>query len=193
MTIAPLGVRRFSFPVLVLLCSILVARAQTQAPCLKDLRGDPANSKFDLDYDRNSEGGSFSCDVMVRASKARSVLEDFRYGFVYDSQPHLIRSIIFPLKITVAGNGSASDQVVSIKDVGMWLKFKATHFDPYERAMITCATLANVHIFKKWSGFSIGLGRVWFFNYLNSGLRVGQINVGPMSPELFRKSCLGQQ
>lgn len=184
----PCGLARWS-----VLVFAFVAAASGQGPCLKNLAGGTTNAsrQFDLDHDRNAEGGSFSCDVMVRASRARSVLEDFRYGFVYDSPPHLERSIRFPLKVTIVG-AQGGEQVLTITDVGKWLKFKADHFDPYERAMIACATLANVHIYKKWSGFTIGLGRVWFFNSLNSGLRVGQINVEALSPELFRKSCIGE-
>jgi hypothetical protein len=177
----------------IVLLTTLIGTGGAQQPCLARFAGQAnrASLQFDLEHDRNREGGSFSCDVFVRASKARSVLEDFRYGFLYDSRPHLERSIRFPLKVTVV-DAQGAEQVLTITDVGKWLKFKAEHFDPYERALIACATLANVHIYKKWSGFAIGLGRVWFFNYLDGGLRVGQINVEPLSPELFRKSCVGE-
>lgn len=120
------------------------------------------------------------------------MLEDFRYGFVYDNVPHLERSIHFPLKVTVATTES-TDRVVSIKTAKEWLAFKAAHFDKHERALITCANLANVTIFKKWSGFAIGLGRVWFFNSESCGLKVGHVNVAPMSEHLFVSSCVLDQ
>ena len=158
--------------------------------CLESLKGNGVNSPFDVAHDLNSQGDSFSCDVEIRASAALSVLEAFRYGFLYDSRPHLERSIHFPLKVTVSQAGREGDQVVIIKDISAWLTFKASHFDPYERALIACATLSNVGIYKKWSAFAIGFGEVWFFNSLNFGLRVGQINIAPMSKELFQKSCV---
>ena len=71
-----------------------------------------------------------------------------------------------------------------------WLKFKASHFDPHERALVACANLANVRIYRKWSAFTIGTGRVWFFNSVDLGLKVGQINVAPMSEKLFRELCV---
>lgn len=74
--------------------------------CLDRLKGKSVTPKFDIEYDSDADGNSFSCDVGVRASEALVVLEDFRYGFVYDSLPHLERSIHFPLKVTVATSES---------------------------------------------------------------------------------------
>lgn len=177
-----------------LLVSILAATisltVQAKDHCLAAVKGPSVNPRFDVDHDLNAQGDSFSCDVEVRASTALSVLEAFRYGFLYDSRAHLDRSIQFPLKVTVARSDFDPAQVLLIKDVPDWLKFKARHFNPYERAMIACANLANVRIFKKWSGFSIGSGRVWFFNSVNFGLKVGQINVAPMGEELFLEACV---
>lgn len=157
--------------------------------CLERLKGKSRTSQFDLEHDLDAGGNSFSCDVGVRASEALRVLEDFRYGFVYDSVAHLMRSVHFPLKVTVATSES-TDRTVMINTAKEWLTFKTNHFDKHERALIACANLANVTIFKKWSGFAIGLGRVWFFNSANYGLRVGQINVAPMSESLFVSSCV---
>lgn len=164
--------------------------ANAKEPCLSDVKGSSGNLQFDVAHDLNAQGDSFSCDVEVRASIALSVLEAFRYGFLYDSRPHLERSIHFPLKVTVSQSDSEGDQVVLVKNIADWLKFKASHFGSYERATIACANLANVRIYKKWSGFSIGFGQVWFFNSVNFGLRVGQINVTPMSEEQFRRACV---
>jgi hypothetical protein len=169
------------------LIMLIPASAQPQAPCLE---GRGRAQQFDLDRDQNSEGDSFSCDVFVRASVALKVLEDFRYGFLYDSRTHLARSIHFPLKVTIS-TSATEDRVLLLKDVTQWLAFKATHFDRYERALIACANLSNVHIFRKWSGFAIGQGRVWFFNSRDYGLRVGQVNLAPMNESLFLDSCVG--
>ncbi len=157
--------------------------------CLDSIQGKSRDPQFDLAHDLNVAGNSFSCEVGVRASEAISVLEDFRYGFLYNSLPHLKRSIRFPLKITIATSKS-DDKIMFIKDLPEWLKFKAGHFDKLERAAIACAHLGNVLIVKKWSGFAIGLGTVWFFNSLKDGLRVGQINVAPMSEKAFQAACV---
>lgn len=173
-----------------IVAATLSLTANAKDPCLNEMKGSSENLQFDVAHDLNAQGDSFSCDVEVRASAALSVLEAFRYGFLYDSHPHLERSIHFPLKITVSQSDSGVDQVVLIKNVADWIRFKASHFDPYQRAMIACANLANVRIYKKWSGFAIGFGQVWFFNSVNFGLRVGQINITPMSEEQFRKACV---
>jgi hypothetical protein len=181
--------RTHRFLILLVLALALSLTVQAKDPCLNGLKGQSRNLQFELDHDLDAAGNSFSCDAGIRASAALSVLEDFRYGFLYDSRPHLERSIHFPLKVTIAISES-EDQVIFLKDVPAWLKFKAGHFDQYERAVIACAHLGNVQIVKKWSGFAIGLGEVWFFNSLNYGLRVGQINVKPTSEKAFRTSCV---
>lgn len=160
--------------------------------CLERLEGKSDTPKFDIEHDLDAGGDSFSCDVGVRASEALVVLEAFRYGFVYDSVPHLERSIHFPLKVTIATSESTSREVV-INTAKEWLAFKADHLDKHERALIACANLANVSIFRKWSGFAIGRGRVWFFNSENYGLKVGQVNVAPMNENLFVSSCVVDQ
>ena len=120
----------------------------------------------------------------VRPSEAVVALEDFRHGFLYDNLPRLERSIHFPLKIAI------EDRPVIINNMAEWLKFKANHFDKYERALIACASLENITLFARWGGFAIGTGRIWFFNYGKQGVRVGQINVAPMRAELFESSCV---
>jgi hypothetical protein len=184
--VAPASWRSFVF----FLATTASLTANAQESCLDNLKAGDGSPQFDLAHDLNAQGDSFSCDVEVRASTALSVLEAFRYGFHYDSRPHLERSIRFPLKVTVSKGDTADGYVVMVKNVTEWLKFKANHFDPYERAMIACANLANVRIYKKWSGFSIGFGQVWFFNSVNFGLRVGQINITPMTEEQFRRACV---
>jgi hypothetical protein len=103
------------FLVLLVMALAVSLTAQAKGPCLNGLKGENRNLQFDHDQDLDAEGDSFSCDIGVRASAAVSVLEDFRYGFLYDSRPHLERSMHFPLKITVAASES-EDQVVFIKD-----------------------------------------------------------------------------
>lgn len=181
-----LGLRSWSV-VLPLLAALIVPTVVV-GQCIDRLKGSTANLEFDRNHDLDSRGNSFSCDVGIRASEAVSALEDFRYGFLYDSRRHLERSLNFPLKIAIADD--QSEKLFLVNTVSEWLKFKASHFDKHERALIACSNLANVTIHKKYSGFAIGTGRIWFFRFPNHGLRVGHINVASMSAELFRTSCV---
>jgi hypothetical protein len=176
------------------ICPPLI-RAQDSKACLDKLKIRQNSSlEFDLKFDRNAEGDYFSCDVLVRPSYALSVLEDFRYGFLYDSKPHFMRAILFPLTITIAGDEKNSkEQEVKINNFDSWMEFKKTHFSQYERAMIACASLNNVHIHQKYSAFTIGFGRVWFYNTVNHGLKVNEINIRPMDRDLFVKSCISEE
>ena len=46
---------------------------------------EPPESRRDFDYkfDKNTEGNSFSCDVIVGASDARIAIDRFRAGVIY--------------------------------------------------------------------------------------------------------------
>ena len=81
---------------------------------------------------------------------------------------------------------------MSLKDFSEWLEFKSGNFDKYERALIACATIGNVRIYKRDGGFSIGLGRVWFVPS-DDGPKVSVITVAPLASDTFRWLCLGEE
>lgn len=162
-----------------------------QSTCLDDRPGDDTTRAFDLAVDRNSLGRSFSCDIYVTASQAHRALKDFRFGFFYDSQPHIERSVAFPLQVNIRAEGGET-RILSLNNVSEWLEFKSGNFDKYERALIACATLGNVRIYKRDGGFSIGLGHVWFVPS-DDGVKVRVINVSHLRSDLFQRLCLGEK
>ena len=121
---------------------------------------------FDLKYDRNAAGQSFSCGPVMRASEARRALESFRYGFLYDSETHIKESVDFPLTIRVYQTRTVEDKGESyeIHDTKEWFEFRKTHFDKLQTALISCANIRNVavHWGRGGYGFTIGSGSVWF-------------------------------
>ena len=179
---------------LVATISMLQLPLSSQESCLEALAAgeQDLNRQFDLEHDRNVLGQSFSCDAGFSASDALRVLEDFRYGFLYDSREHIDRSVRFPLTVYVKENDAAPEKELTIDGFSEWVAFKTEHFDPYERALIACATLRNVRIYKKWSGFAIGLGRIWFMLPVDEPLKVNVINVRPLEAELFLRLCVGE-
>jgi len=172
------------------ICAI-VPLLGAQSPCLDDLPGDGATRVFDASFDRNSQGRSFSCDIYVTASQAQQALEDFRFGFVYDSQAHIERSVSFPLRVSIRAGGS-EPKAMLLNDFSEWLEFKSGHFDKYERALIACSTLKNVRIYKRDGGFSIGLGRIWFVPSKDE-LKVSVITVAPLPRDTLHWLCLGEE
>jgi len=154
-------------------------------------RNTSSYSAFDIENDRNVRGRSFSCDSAVKASDARQLVEDFRYGFLHNSLDHIERSVMFPLKIRIWNeDDSPKIRRLSIESPADWLAFKKDRLSATERALIACATLENLQIFKAQSGFAIGLGRVWFLPDDNGKHLVQEISVKPLDSELLLRMCL---
>lgn len=153
-----------------------------------------AEYSFDLRFDMASAGGSFSCDLDVRASDARKAIEDLRYGVLYQSMPHLHRAIRFPLNISVfeSLDVRAVARTVEVRDERALLEFIKTRFDGPTLTLIACANLRNVTIVKgRRDGFMIAAGTVWFQrepNYRRP--RVTTINLGPVPEKSLVDSCM---
>ena len=175
--------------------TLLLARTNAQESCLGWLETERKASygPFDIEHDRNERSRSFSCDAGITASDALRLIEDFRYGFLYDSEEHIEQSVRFPLTIRVKEKESVGVQTLKIATFMEWVVFKANHFDRNERALIACATLGNVRLFRKWNGFAIGLGRVWFLESSGESHKVAVINVKPLKHELFKRLCVGDE
>jgi len=171
-------------------------RASPGETCLDWLveQGTAGYSDFDAERDRNSRGRSFSCDAAIKASDALRLIEDFRYGFLYDSPAHIERSVGFPLNVRVwDGNSPPQIQRLSIASADEWIEFKKGRFSKTERALIACSNLDNLQVNRPWSGFAIGLGRIWFLPSEDGEHRVQEINVKPLDSELLLRMCLGGQ
>lgn len=164
-----------------------------QEPCIETETDDEYSSEraFDIKFDRNDRGQSFSCDAGFSATKARDVLEAFRYGFLYDSKRHIEQSVSFPLKVHVKETDESTERSYSVSSFSEWVAFKEDNFSAEERALIACATLKNVRIYRRWSGFSIGLGRVWFMKPVDEDPRVTVINIRPLTSDLLLRLCVG--
>ena len=146
-----------------------------------------AEHQFNLQFDRNLRGRSFSCQIIASASHARRTLEAFRTGFLYDSKEHFERSVRLPLTISVYRTlGLEKPKHVTVRNFNDWLKFKKELFDPVATALVSCANLRNVRIYKN-RGFAIGLGFIWF---TGEDVKVGHINLRPSSKEDLLKECL---
>lgn len=150
-------------------------------------------SDFDVENDHNPRGRPFSCDSFIRASEALRLIENFRIGFLYDDRERFEEAVRFPLRIRLWNDsGESITERVSIETFDEWLGFKEGHFDRYERALIACATLENLQLFRKWSGFAIGLGRVWFLPNPDGKHKVHEISVKPLAPKLLLRLCANE-
>ena len=143
--------------------------------------------QFNLQFDRNLRGRSFSCQIIASASDARRTLEDFRTGFLYDSKEHFERSVRLPLTIAVYRTlGVEKPREVTVRNFNDWLSVKKELFSPVITALVSCANLRNVRIYKN-RGFAIGLGSIWFTGEDN---KVGDINLRPLPKERLLRECL---
>ena len=172
--------------------------AQTRAACLDDpLLSMPANElerTFDVQFDRNAEGSSFSCDIFVRAAEAHAALNRFRMGVLYESRDDLNASIRFPIKSGVLNTlegGVPPIDIYKIEDADDFIDFKRREFSDALIALISCANTLNVMIVKSRTyGFAIGLGSIWFQPEFNvHPVKVTGINVYPVSEEIVLDRC----
>ena len=146
-----------------------------------------AEHQFNLQFDRNLRGRSFSCQIIASASDARRTLEDFRTGFLYDSNEHFERSVRLPLTISVYRTlGVEKPKHVTVRNFKDWLNAKKELFDPVATALVSCANLRNVRIYKN-RGFAIGHGFIWF---TGDDVKVGAINLRPRPKEQLLTNCL---
>ena len=156
---------------------------------------DPIGSHdFNVKFDRNSDGDSFSCGPVVSASQARDALEAFRYGFLYESEEHLARSVLFPLLATKKQTRALDDKGVdtTLKAPGDLIEYKK-QFNALQIAMIACASLSTVNVVG-WRGFFIGVPNlVWFRAMVGVGVRVTSIRLVPTKTDWLLERCIPVQ
>ena len=146
-----------------------------------------AEHLFNLQFDRNLRGQSFSCQIIATASDARRTLEDFRVGFLYDSKEHFERSVRLPLTISVYRTlGLEKPKHVTVRNFKDWLKVKKKLFDPVATALVSCANLRNVRIYKD-RGFAIATGFIWF---TGEDVKVGAVSLRPRPKQRLLTECL---
>jgi hypothetical protein len=155
-----------------------------------------ADYYFDLNHDKTNKGGSFSCDLEMRASEAAKALEAFRFGVLYDSEKHVNEAVHFPLTANIRDSRNPDQKPMSIRitTAKEFIAFKKKHFSNLQTAQIACSSLHNVEIVKSRTyGFMIGGGMVWFQNLVDvPGIHVTAINLRPVGPNVVLESCSEQ-
>jgi len=185
--------------ILVSICVVAVsasvaipARAQEDT-CLSKLYAEHTPSEadylFDVAFDRNFQGKSFSCEILATASEARSTLEDFRFGYLYNSEEHIERSIRFPLTVARFKTRKSTEEGerVTVRNFEEWMTIKQQWFDGLQAAFISCANVRSVRIYKN-RGFAIRNGMVWF---TGEDVKVGPISLMPVTEEELVAECAG--
>ena len=168
--------------------------------CLEDVAkyfssDDPMGShEFNVKFDRNSDGNSFSCEPVVSASQALDAIEAFRYGFLYESEEHLARSVRFPIPAIKHQTRSFDDEGVetTLKTPRDLIDYKK-QFNALQIAVIACASLPTVHL-AGWRGFFLGRsGMVWFDAMVGVGVRVTSIRLRPTTTDWLLEDCVPVQ
>ena len=74
---------------------------------LSEGRGDGwPDYAFDVAFDKDKAGRSFSCGPEIRASEARSAIESFRYGVPDRGRSHIDSVLSYPLTARRPQDGS---------------------------------------------------------------------------------------
>ena len=141
----------------------------------------------DRSFDINSQGRSFSCDLIVSATNARQVLEDFRSGVLYRERDKIARSVRFPLTVYINPNGGHARTTLTIHDLDEWVTFSDEKLVGTRLALISCASVRNVRIYRN-RGFTIGYGMIWFTGATDD-LAVSAINIGPATEKELLEFC----
>ena len=173
------------------------AEMQAQDHCVDRVPSTSARTSedraFDVAFDRNAAGASFACDIGVRASDARKVLDDFRFGVLYQSEPHLIRSVHFPLTVNLDTPASAGrrGQALVLRTPSEFISFATERLERMHIALIACAHVRNVDIIKSRSfGFTIGPGIIWFVPTVERPYpMVTAISLAPVTETQLAQHC----
>src|SRR5262249_22005115 len=124
-----------------------VSPAQESQRCLDALRASrPTPSRdeqFDRDFDRTLDDMSFACDIFVRPSEARSVIDDFKIGIGTRSREHISRSVAFPIDVGFYQTRELSDrgETIRVNDANEWNALIANRLTEEQRALIACASV----------------------------------------------------
>lgn len=168
--------------------------------CLEDVAkynssGDPMGPRdFNVKFDRTIDGDSFSCGPVSSATQALNTLEAFRYGFLYESEEHLARSVHFPIPAVKKQIRALKDKgvVTTLKTPGDLIEYKK-QFNALQIAVIACASLSTVYT-AGWRGFFIGRPNlVWFTSISDVGVRVTSIRLVPTKTDWLLESCVPVQ
>jgi len=179
-------------------CCVIAVPAFAEGPCMERVytKGEKVgpDQAFDVAFDKDKAGRSFSCGPEMRASEARKAIESFRNGVLYRDQARMDSVLSYPLtaRITKTLNVDENPAVVTIRSFREWSKFQEEHMDKNQIAVVACANLGNVSIQAgRPPGFMIGNGMVWFSRYVGSPqVKVSSINLFPVDSEAFIKACI---
>ena len=178
---------------LAIACAVEPVSAESTG-CLHLLKGHEdrtsGDREFDTKFDRVIDGDYFSCNLSIGASEARRVLDDFRYGFLYDSAHHIQRSVRFPLTARAYTSLSVIERpsLITIATFEDWLQFKKDYLTPSHSAMISCANVMNVAV-RKTKGFAIGKTPFIWFTGESGDITVTAISVVPTKREWVLEFC----
>jgi len=179
-------------------CCVVAVSAFAEGPCMERVytKGEKVgpDHAFDVAFDKDKAGRSFSCGPEMRASEARKALESFRNGVLYRDQALMDSVLSYPLTARISKTLDLDEkpEVVTIRSFREWAKFQEERMDKNQIAMVACANLGNVSIQAGRSpGFMIGNGMVWFSRYVGSPqVKVSAINLFPVDTEAFVKACI---
>ena len=187
------------------LLQVVIVAAVVQTPILAQVRtscldsqflSEPADEferAFDVQFDRNANGASFSCDIFVRASEAHRALNRFRMGVLYESRDDLNASVTFPITAAVYDTTRADIpiDIFKLENADDFINFKRSEFDDALIGLISCANTINVMIRKSRTyGFAIGPGAIWFQPLVDvHPVKVTGITVWPISKEWVADEC----
>ncbi len=156
---------------------------------------DPLGSHdFNVKFDRNVDGDSFSCHQFTTATRALHALDAFRFGFLYESEEHLARSVDFPIPASKHQTRALDDNGVTtiLKTPRDLIEYKK-QFNALQIAMIACASPSTVYM-AGWRGFFIGVPNlVWFTGIYKVGFRVTSIHLAPTKTDWLLESCIPVQ
>jgi hypothetical protein len=181
-----------------LACGGVLSPVFAEGPCMERVyaqgeKGEP-DYAFDVAFDKDKAGRSFSCGPEMRASEAMKAIESFRNGVLYRDQARMDSVLAYPLTARISKTLEIDEkpEVVTIRSFRDWSKFQEERMDKNQVAMVACANLGNVSIESGRSpGFMIGTGLVWFSRYVGSPrVKVSAINLFPVDTEAFVKACI---
>ncbi len=152
-----------------------------------------ADYAFDLRFDRNVEGDSFSCILHIRASAARKAIDDFRAAVLYEDESAIARVIKFPLSASVHSTRLATKgpETFTLHDASEWLAFQRRYFDKRLIGVVSCTNVRNVEIVaSRTYAFMIASGIVRFQQPVpDDHPRVTGVSVFPLTDEMLVSYC----
>ena len=157
----------------------------------------PANDleyRFDQKFDKDKNGGSFSCGLEVRPSDVRKALDVFRNGVLYQDAASINALIRFPITVRVIHGleVNAKSDSFTLHNSADWFAFQKQHFTNKHLAIVACGYLGNAGIAGgQHPGIEIGDGIFWFQNFVGeTRVRLTAVNLFPVTSDWVSKSCI---